>query len=52
VTADGLAGLSVSLIKGCAVQSMLDPDRFDVNEYFTAAVGLLAGAGRGVLASA
>jgi len=48
VTADGLAGLSVSLIKGCAVQSMIDPDHFDVNEYFTAAVGLLAGAGSGV----
>jgi AcrR family transcriptional regulator len=47
VTADGLAGLSVSLIKGCAVQSMLDPDHFDVNEYFTAAAGLLAGAGAG-----
>lgn len=45
VTSDGLAGLSVSLIKGCAVQSMIDPDHFDVNEYFTAAVGLLAGAG-------
>lgn len=45
VTADGLAGLSVSLIKGCAVQSMIDPDHFDVNQYFTAAVGLLAGAG-------
>ncbi len=45
VTADGLAGLSVSLIKGCAVQSMIDPDHFDVDEYFTAAVGLLAGAG-------
>lgn len=48
VTADGLAGLSVSLIKGCAVQSMIDPDHFDVNEYFTAAVGLLAGAASGV----
>lgn len=41
VTADGLAGLSVSLIKGCAVQSMIDPEHFDVDEYFTAAVGLL-----------
>jgi AcrR family transcriptional regulator len=48
VTADGLAGLSVSLIKGCAVQSMLDPEHFDVNEYFTAAVGLLSGAASGV----
>jgi len=46
VTADGLAGLSVSLIKGCAVQSMIDPEHFDVNEYFTAASGLLAGAAR------
>jgi AcrR family transcriptional regulator len=42
VTADGLAGLSVSLIKGCAVQSLIDPEHFDVNEYFTAAAGLLA----------
>jgi AcrR family transcriptional regulator len=41
VTADGMAGLSVSLIKGCAVQSLIDPDHFDVGEYFTAAVGLL-----------
>lgn len=41
VTPEGLAGLSVSLIKGCAVQSMIDPDHFDVDEYFTAAVGLL-----------
>jgi hypothetical protein len=30
---------------------MLDPDRFDVNEYFTAAVGLLAGAGSGAPAT-
>lgn len=46
VTADGLAGLSVSLIKGCAVQSLIDPAHFDVDEYFTAAVGLLRGSGR------
>jgi AcrR family transcriptional regulator len=52
VTADGLAGLSVSLIKGCAVQSMIDPDHFDVDEYFTAAVGLLAGIGSGETSSA
>jgi AcrR family transcriptional regulator len=45
VTADGMAGLSVSLIKGCAVQSLIDPDHFNVDEYFTAAVGLLAAAG-------
>jgi len=41
VTADGLAGLSVSLIKGCAVQSMIDPEHFDVDEYLAAAVGLM-----------
>jgi TetR/AcrR family transcriptional repressor of bet genes len=41
VTADGLAGLSVSLIKGCAVQSMIDPEHFDVDEYLSAAVGLM-----------
>lgn len=52
VTADGLAGLSVSLIKGCAVQSMIDPDHFNVDEYFTAAVGLLAGAASGETATA
>jgi len=51
VTADGLAGLSVSVIKGCAVQSMIDPDHFDVDEYFTAAVGLL-GASNGANAAA
>jgi AcrR family transcriptional regulator len=51
VTADGLSGLSVSLIKGCAVQSMIDPDHFDVDEYFTAAVGLL-GASSGANAAA
>lgn len=52
VTPDGMAGLSVSLIKGCAVQSMIDPDHFDVDEYLTAAVGLLADEGRGAQASA
>ena len=51
VTADGMAGLSVSLIKGCAVQSMIDPEHFDVDEYFTAAVGLL-GASSGTNAAA
>ena len=52
VTPDGLAGLSVSLIKGCAVQSMIDPDHFDVDEYLTAADGLLAGARTGQNAAA
>ena len=41
VTADGLAGVAVSFIKGCAVQSMIDPEHFDIREYLVAAEGLL-----------
>ncbi|HEX7018971.1 MAG TPA: TetR/AcrR family transcriptional regulator [Gemmatimonadaceae bacterium] len=41
VTAIGLAGVAVSFIKGCAVQSMIDPRNFDVDEYLAAASGLL-----------
>lgn len=41
VTADGLAGVAVSFIKGCAVQSMIDPEHFDIHEYLIAAEGLL-----------
>ena len=41
VTADGLAAVAVSFIKGCAVQSMIDPD-FDIGEYLAAAEGLMA----------
>jgi AcrR family transcriptional regulator len=41
VTPDGLAGVAVSFIKGCAVQAMIDPDRFDIAEYLAAAEGLL-----------
>ena len=41
VTADGLAAVAVSFIKGCAVQAMIDPERFDIREYLVAAEGLL-----------
>jgi len=41
VTADGLAAVAVSFIKGCAVQAMIDPDHFDIQEYLIAAEGLL-----------
>jgi TetR/AcrR family transcriptional repressor of bet genes len=41
VTPDGLAAVAVSFIKGCAVQSMIDPDQFDIEEYLVAARGLL-----------
>jgi AcrR family transcriptional regulator len=47
VTADGLAAVAVSFIKGCAVQSMIDPERFDIDEYLAATQGLV-----GQLASA
>jgi AcrR family transcriptional regulator len=41
VTADGLAAVAVSFIKGCAVQSMIDPDRFDIEDYLSAAEALI-----------
>jgi TetR/AcrR family transcriptional repressor of bet genes len=47
VTAEGLAAVAVSFIKGCAVQSMVDPERFDIGEYLAATHGLV-----GQLASA
>jgi AcrR family transcriptional regulator len=40
VTAEGLAGVAVSFIKGCAVQSMIDSN-FDIAEYLAASHGLL-----------
>jgi hypothetical protein len=36
-----LAALAVSFIKGCAVQSMIDPDNFDINDFLGAMQGLL-----------
>ncbi len=41
VTPAGLAAVAVSFIKGCAVQSMIDPDQFDIAEYLRAAHALL-----------
>lgn len=41
VTAEGLAAVAVSFIKGCAVQSMIDPEHFDIDAYLTAAQGLI-----------
>jgi len=40
VTPDGLAAVAVGFIKGCAVQSMVDP-RFDIKEFLAAAQGLV-----------
>lgn len=40
VTAEGLAAVVVSFIKGCAVQSLIEPD-LDIAEFLGAAEGLL-----------
>ena len=39
VTAEGLAAVAVSVIKGCAVQSMIDPRNFDIDVFLSAAPG-------------
>lgn len=41
VTPEGLSAVAVSFIKGCAVQSMIDPENFDIEEYLAATDGLL-----------
>ena len=41
VTAEGLSALAVSMIKGCAVQSMIDSEHFDIAQYLAAAQGLV-----------
>lgn len=41
VTPDGLAAVAVSLITGCAVQAMIDPEGFDMAEYRAAAQGVM-----------
>lgn len=41
VSAAGLAAVAVSFIKGCAVQAMIDPEHFDIEEYLVATEGLL-----------
>ena len=40
VTAEGLAAVSVSFIKGCAVQSMIDPENVNIDEFLAATQGL------------
>jgi AcrR family transcriptional regulator len=41
VTPEGLSAVAVSFIKGCAVQSMIDPEHFDIADYLAAAQGLI-----------
>jgi len=40
-TAEGLAAVAVSWIHGCAVQAMIDPGKFDTDEYLTAIRGMI-----------
>lgn len=41
VTPDGLAAVAVSWIHGCAVQAMVDPEHFDIDEFLTAVRALV-----------
>ncbi len=45
VTAEGLSAVAVSFIKGCSVQSMIDPENFNIDEYLTAAERMLSSPG-------
>jgi AcrR family transcriptional regulator len=40
-TPAGMAATAVSLIVGCAVQAMIDPEHFDVEEYLSSVQGIL-----------
>jgi AcrR family transcriptional regulator len=46
VTPEGLAAVAVSFINGCAVQTMIDPDHFDVEKYLAAVHGMVGGLGK------
>ncbi len=39
--ADGLAAVAVSWVNGCAVQAMIDPGHFDIEQYLAAVEGIL-----------
>ena len=41
VTGEGVAAVAVSLIHGCALQSVIDPKGFDVEQHFNAAAQML-----------
>jgi AcrR family transcriptional regulator len=41
MTADGVAGVAVSLIHGCTLQAIIDPKGFDVRQHFDAAAQML-----------
>jgi AcrR family transcriptional regulator len=41
VTPEGLAAVAVSFINGCAVQAMIDPDHFDIEQHLAASAVML-----------
>ena len=41
VTPDGFAAVAVSLISGCALQAMVDPEAFDMDAYLAAVRGII-----------
>jgi len=41
VTVTGVASVAVSLVHGCALQAVIDPKGFDVNQHFDAAAHML-----------
>ena len=42
MTPDGVAAVAVSLISGCAMQAMIDPDAFDMPAYLDTVKGMTA----------
>jgi AcrR family transcriptional regulator len=40
-TSDGVAAVTVSLVHGCALQAVIDPKGFDVQQHFAAAARML-----------
>jgi AcrR family transcriptional regulator len=42
VSADGLAAVAAGFIEGCALQTVMDPERFDVEEYLRSLHALIA----------
>jgi len=41
MTAAGVSAVAVSLVHGCALQSVIDPKGFDVQQHFDAAARML-----------
>lgn len=41
VTVEGVAAVAVSLVHGCALQGVIDPNGFDVHQHFAAAAQML-----------